>query len=355
MPFTSAGTTNALLDAYKITEVLGSGAILADAFADYYQVRASIVGKQIQLGREIKYNFLHQSSEDIKLPLIVNQKNNEESEIKKKVEILYFTDPVCSTSWLVQPQLRKLALEYGDYFELKYYMGGLLPNWDNYNPFGIEKQSDAASYWQALSEEHQMQIYSDVWLNSPLSSSFPPSIALKAAQLQNKIKAYHFHKRIKELLFVESKNITEISLLLNTAEEVGLDTKKLTDDIGEIAFVKFNEDLNRASDLNISVLPTFILSNELGEKIRIEGYQDFEIMENAILQLVPNAKKDLRKREPIELFRFYQSLTTHEFAYLMDITPLQTEIILKNLYQNGIIYKKTSKAGIIWILNQGMI
>ena len=355
MPFTSAGTTNALLDAYKITEVLGSGEILADAFADYYQVRASIVGKQIQLGREIKYNFLHQSSEEVKLPLIVNQKNNEEAEIKKKVEILYFTDPVCSTSWLVQPQLRKLALEYGEYFELKYYMGGLLPNWDDYNPFGPEKQSDAASYWQALSEEHQMQISSDVWLNSPLSSSFPPSIALKAAQLQNKIKAYHFHRRIKELLFVESKNITEISLLLNTAEEVGLDTKQLSDDIGEIAFVQFNEDLNRASDLNISVLPTFILSNDLGEKIRFEGYQEFETLENAILQLIPYAKKDLRKREPIELFRFFQSLTTHEFAYLMDITPLQTEIILKNLYPIGVIYKKTSKAGIIWILNQGML
>jgi 2-polyprenyl-6-methoxyphenol hydroxylase-like FAD-dependent oxidoreductase/predicted DsbA family dithiol-disulfide isomerase len=355
MPFTSAGTTNALLDAYKIAEVLSSGETFADAFADYYQVRSAIVGKQIQLGREIKYNFLNQTYEEIKLPLIVNQKNKEEVEIKHNLEILYFTDPVCSTCWLVQPQLRKLALQYGDYFELKYYMGGLLPNWDNYSRRGIEKPSDAASYWQALSEEHQMPISSDVWLNSPLSSSFPPSIALKAAQMQNKIKAYHFHRRIKELLFVESKNITEISLLLSTAEEVGLDKEKLSEDIGKIAFVKFNEDLELASELNITVLPTFILTNELGEKVRIEGYQEFETMEEAILKLNTSAKKDSRKREPIELFRFFQSLTTHEFSYLMEITPLQTELVLKNLYQIGLIYKKTSKAGTIWILNQGVL
>ena len=31
-------------------------------------------------------------------------------EIKKPIKILYFTDPICSSCWGIEPQLRKLKL-----------------------------------------------------------------------------------------------------------------------------------------------------------------------------------------------------------------------------------------------------
>jgi len=50
---------------------------------------------------------------------------------KKLIKIIYFTDPICSSCWGIEPQLRKLKLEYGKYLEIEYRMGGLLPDWSN--------------------------------------------------------------------------------------------------------------------------------------------------------------------------------------------------------------------------------
>jgi 2-polyprenyl-6-methoxyphenol hydroxylase-like FAD-dependent oxidoreductase/predicted DsbA family dithiol-disulfide isomerase len=353
LPFTSAGTTNALLDASKMAELLiNNKSTFEETCHKFYEARATQLKEHINLGREIKDNFLNASDAKVTLPLIT-QLNQKEIE-KPVIQLLYFTDPVCSTCWLVQPQLRKLSLRYSKYFEIKYHMGGLLPSWQGYNSGKIKNPNDAAEHWKEMAEKYNMPISPNVWLESPLSSSFPPSIAIKAAQLQNKIKAFHFHRRIKELLFFESKNITDIDLLIETAMEVGLDRERLIDDIGKMALVKFEEDLEYAIELNVRVLPTFIFSNQQNESIILSGYQEFETLENAILNLYPAAKKDKTIRKPLELFQIYQSMTTHEFTYLMDLEKKEAEDILINLSHSGLLQSKKNQSGSIWKLSRGV-
>jgi 2-polyprenyl-6-methoxyphenol hydroxylase-like FAD-dependent oxidoreductase/predicted DsbA family dithiol-disulfide isomerase len=352
LPFTSAGSTNALIDAYTLSNLLQQNPTISGAFNQFYETRAPRIKEHISLGREIKNNFLDNTNKTVKIPLIQNIKKEEEIPVDFKIEISYFTDPVCSTCWLVQPQLRKLSLKYGDYFEIKYLLGGLLPSWDDLKgKIGrIKQPSDAADYWQEVSETQKMPLSPDVWINSPLSSSFPPSISIKAAQMQNKLKAYQFHRRIKELLFLESKNITDIDLLLHTAEEVGLDVIKLKEDMNLNAIKKFNEDLEYASELKIHTLPTFIFKNEFGDEKTLRGYQEYEVMEKAILELNLLAVKNNTKRQPIELFNIYHSMTAHEFSYLLEINILEADNILINLEHSGIVGKKQNKSGDIWKL-----
>lgn len=352
LPFTSAGTTNALIDAYTLSNLLQQNPTISGAFNQFYETRAPRIKEHISLGREIKNNFLDNTNKTVKIPLIQNLKKEEEIPVDSKIEISYFTDPVCSTCWVVQPQLRKLSLKYGEYFEIKYLLGGLLPSWDELKgKMGrIRQPSDAADYWEEVSKSQKMPLSPDIWINSPLSSSFPPSISIKAAQMQNKLKAYQFHRRIKELLFLESKNITDIDLLLHTAEEVGLDVIKLKEDMNLNAIKKFNEDLEYASELKIHTLPTFIFKNEFGDEKILKGYQEYEVMEKAILDLNPLAVKNNTKRQPIELFNIYQSMTAHEFSYLLEINILEAENILINLEHSGIVGKKKNKSGDIWKL-----
>ncbi len=354
LPFTSAGVTNALIDANIMAELIIKNSSFDDVCEKFYTARATQLKEHVGLGREIKNSFLNVSKGEITLPLITILKEDEVKIHPPKIEILYFTDPVCSTCWLVQPQLRKLALLYGDYFDIKYHMGGLLPSWKNVKLGKIQNSNDAALHWNEMAQKYKMPISPDVWLNSPLSSSFPPSIAIKAAQIQNKIKAFQFHRRIKELLFVESKNITDIDILIDTAIEVGLDKDRLIDDIGKMAVIKFEEDLEYAIELDVNMLPTFIFSNELGEKVILKGYQEFETMERAILELYPLAIKDERKRKPIELFHIYQSMTTHEFSFLMEIDMGESENILMTLNHSGLIQSKKNKSGTIWKLNKNI-
>ena len=44
--------------------------------------------------------------------------NNKVQSTKKSVKLIYYTDPICSSCWGIEPQLRKLKLEYADAIEI---------------------------------------------------------------------------------------------------------------------------------------------------------------------------------------------------------------------------------------------
>jgi len=133
------------------------------------------------------------------------------------IKVLYFTDPICSSCWGIEPQLRKLKLEYGHLIDIDYKMGGLLPDW-KYNSGGISKPADVAHHWDEVSAYYNMPIDGDVWLEDPLSSSYPPSIAFKAAQMQHKEKAVVFLRVMREMLFLQKKNICKWEHLHKAAQ-----------------------------------------------------------------------------------------------------------------------------------------
>jgi len=37
---------------------------------------------------------------------------------KKKVKLIYYTDPTCSACWAIVPELKKFQLDYGSYFDI---------------------------------------------------------------------------------------------------------------------------------------------------------------------------------------------------------------------------------------------
>jgi FAD-dependent urate hydroxylase len=69
LPFTSAGTTNAMLDAKVLSDCLSAYADYETAFAEYYRRRAGSIAEHISLGRELRDAFLSPDAA-FKLPLI---------------------------------------------------------------------------------------------------------------------------------------------------------------------------------------------------------------------------------------------------------------------------------------------
>lgn len=126
LPFTSAGTTNALIDAHTLATLMGDHHDVELACSRYYQLRSNQIAKQIQLGRDLKNDFLNPESkneDELMIPLISKQERAIRRITKKEINILYFTDPICSTCWIIQPQLRKLQLEYENQVNIEYKMG----------------------------------------------------------------------------------------------------------------------------------------------------------------------------------------------------------------------------------------
>jgi len=341
LPFTSAGTTNALVDAHSLSKLLSTKDNIETALKYFYRDRSTAVKEHLDLGREIKEKFLRAPEVDvdeIKIPLIAHQTSKKKTAPKhKKVHLLYFTDPVCSTCWTIQPQLRKLRVEYADYLELEYCMGGLLPSWINYNKGIIKTKLDAFNYWKSLADSYDMPINPEVWEKDPLASSYPPAIAFKAAQMQDMDKAVIFLRRLSELLFLKGINITHRDVLLEEAYQAGLDIARMKRDLKEKAEKLFEEDLKLSMELSVEAFPTFIFTDRNDKTIRLKGYQNYEDLEKVMNVFIPGVRKKNMDHKLNKVFQKFHSLTTKEFAFLVNMDLEATQKKLELMKNKGLI------------------
>lgn len=268
---------------------------------------------------------------------------------EKPIKVIYFTDPICSSCWGIEPQLRKLKLEYGNSIEIDYRMGGLLPNW-SYNSGGISKPSDVAHHWDEVSAYYDMPIDGDVWLEDPLDSSYPPSIAFKAAQMQDKEKAVLFMREIREMVFLKKKNITKWEHIQTVAHKAGLNTTQLKADYDGKAKALFEEDLALARQMGVRGFPTLIFVDASGNKETVYGSKPYAFYETSILKLNSNAVKKEYSKDWETLFSKYHSLTAKEFSELSGTPRKESEQLLDALSDKKALEKVTTKNGSIWIL-----
>lgn len=266
---------------------------------------------------------------------------------KKPVRLLYFTDPICSSCWGIEPQLRKLKLEYGAYFDIEYRMGGLLKGWESYGGSDVRNPTDVAHHWNEVSAYYEMPIDGDIWLEDPLHSSYPPSIAFKAAQMQGEEKALGFLRRLKEMVFLEKRNITNWSHLQQAALETGLDTEKLKSDFDGEAKEAFEEDLQLAKALGVRGFPTIFFTDEEDNRLKVYGVKPYKQFEQTLLKLYPQAVKKPVDASFESVFAHYPTLTLKEFAILTGKSG-EAAYSLNDLFEQGKIEKYSSKNGVLW-------
>lgn len=266
---------------------------------------------------------------------------------KKSIKLIYYTDPICSSCWGIEPQLRKLKLEYGNAIEIDYRMGGLLPDW-SYNSGGIGKPSDVATHWDEVSVHYDMPIDGDVWLEDPLDSSYPPSIAFKAAQMQDKEKAILFLREIREMVFLQKKNIEKWEHLEVAAKKVGLNVDQFKTDFEGTAKEMFEEDLKLGKELGVRGFPTMFFVDDSGNKEIVYGSRPYALYEAPILKLNDSIKKSEYSKNWETLFSKYNSLTAKEFSELSGTPRKESEDVLNELVSKGNLEKHTTKNGSIW-------
>jgi len=269
---------------------------------------------------------------------------------QKPVKIIYFTDPICSTCWGIEPQLRKLKLEYGAFIEIEYRMGGLLPDW-SYNSGGISKPSDVAPHWDEVSHYYDMPIDGDVWLEDPLPSSYPPSIAFKAAQLQGETLALAFLRKIREMVFLEKKNITKWEHLATAASAVGVDVNSFQLAYQSTAIELFKEDLALGKQLGVRGFPSLFFVDQQNNAQLVYGFKPYQHYEAAVLNAFPAAQKTHFDPSWEGLFALFPTLTTKEFMELSGLSKQESETLLNALIAQQKLRKVLSKNGPLWVLN----
>ena len=354
LPFTSAGTTNAIRDAKALAqELFNADQPLETVFTNYYNNRIEDIRNQVTKGRELKNNFLHPSSisdDDLQVPLVYhnNTANKSRNSPKEKIRLIYFSDPICSTCWTIQPQLRKMQLEYEHLLDIDYRMGGLLPSWDEYSSKTINKPIDAAYFWEEAADVYDVPMRGDVWIEDPLYSSYPPSIAFKAAQMQCPKTAMIFLRRIREMLFLEKKNIARWETITEAAFECGLDTARFQRDFEGKAVINFKKDLLLSKEMDVTSFPTIFFSYK-EERIKLTGYHPYNKYEEVIRQLIPNMEKHKYNKNPLALFEIFMTMSTKEFAFFTESSTQDAINTLNDLYLNDHIEKYVSRNGPLWL------
>ena len=164
----------------------------------------------------------------------------------------------------------------------------------------------------------------------------------------DKDKAIFFLRRLKEMLFMEKKNINNWENLENAALFSGLDSAVLQKQMKKEGFEDFQDDLELAKELDIRIFPTLIFERNGFETEILKGLKSYEIIEETILKYVPNAKKNLNLPKPEELFKLYNNMTEKEFAFLLNLTQDSADLELRNLQSRGLISKVNVKEVSYW-------
>ena len=274
----------------------------------------------------------------------------------KTIEIIEFTDPVCTWCWGSEPMLRKLETRFGEQVTISYIMGGLVRDitafYDSYNDIGGDpdrSNSNIAKHWVEASTRHGMPVKSDGFklFSKEHPSTYPQNIAYKAAQMQDQALANKFLRRIREASAAEARQTNKIEILLELASEAGLDIARFLDDFTHGSAQRaFEQDLATTTKYGARGFPSFLM--KYGEKeMVIRGYQQYEDFKALIGRLTGGKLQELpiaANEESIMAFVVrYGSVAPIEIQMTFDLALDELEAVISSLLNKQLIQKR--KAG----------
>lgn len=266
---------------------------------------------------------------------------------KKPLEIYIFVDPLCPECWALEPIMKKLQLEYGQYFRLKHVLGGNLARLN----LSSKKHELMAQFWEKTANRTGMSCDGSLWFENPISSPYLASIAIKAAELQGRRAGIRFLRKIQEYIFLEKQNVSKLDVLVECAKSINLDIEEFLNDIhSESAAKAFQCDLKILSEMEVNEIPSLVFFNENieDEGLKITGLYQYEVYVQIIQEML--AEKPLPSPLPsLEQFlKLYKLVASKEVAVVYDKTVSEVEKELKKWALQQKVKMIQGKYGTFW-------
>jgi predicted DsbA family dithiol-disulfide isomerase len=221
------------------------------------------------------------------------------------VLVRYFTDPACSASWMAEPVLRRLQVEFGDQVSFTYVMGGLARDYTQ----GYEDAEAGiggsrgvypglVAHWLTRAEEGRMPIDPRLWIEAPIASTYPACMAVKAAAEQAADGGGGYLRGLREGLMCFRRKLDTTEALVEEARRARLDVERFRIDLGSHAIVEaFAADLEETREIPPEArerggakagqtgerltLPTMAFVSEDGERRWVFGLEPYEAYREA--------------------------------------------------------------------------
>lgn len=264
------------------------------------------------------------------------------------IRIDCYTDPLCVWSWASEPQWRRLRYEFGDQISWTVRMGGMIPDWadfsDPLNDVGSPLQM--GPHWYHVRQQTGMPLDERIWVDDPPASSYPASMAVKAAGLQGPAAGEGYLRRVREALLLERRNVDRREVLLEVGGELAEDPRfagtwdagRFAQDLGgPAAIAGFREDVQDARYREIGRFPTLIVRPRSGRAILLMGSHPYEVLRRAVAHLDPELAA-VRPLGSIKSYvEFWGRVTAHEIAQAFELEPEQARGWLEGAVQDGTI------------------
>lgn len=210
-----------------------------------------------------------------------------------KVEIVYFTDPLCCWSWAIEPHWQRMLQEHQAQLSVTYVMGGLLPSWNSFedNINSIKRPAQMGPLWMQASHISGVPINTAIWHINPPASSYPACIAVKCAAMQSALAGERYLRLLRENLMLHGQDISRQDVLVHTAEQLAaaapqFDVLRFEQDlVSEEGLEAFRRDVQTTQHYNIQRFPSLLFRRKGYPSVLVTGYKPYEVWQQALQQV----------------------------------------------------------------------
>lgn len=241
--------------------------------------------------------------------------------INKPIIIYHFINPFCHNCWQLEIIMKKLVLEYGDFFTVRPIIS-------------IDSSSQKKESIQNIR-----------FLKQNLG------LAIKAAGLQGNKSGRQFLGKIQEGYFLYDDDFLNKEVIMNYATLIDLDLSEFSNDLySNLAKRAYQTDIKLIKEMTIKEFPSLVFSSKHNEQhnLKITGLADYDSYVHLISKLLNN-KSDPQEKPPIHLFLKEQGLLSLEnIAFIYDWSLDKTKNKLNELKLKGQIEELTILSNKFW-------
>ncbi|TXH69917.1 MAG: DsbA family protein [Thiothrix sp.] len=178
--------------------------------------------------------------------------------------ILYYVyDPMCSWCYAFRPIWLQVIEQLPPTIQVQTVLGGLAPDTDQ--PMPSTTQAMVQANWRKIMELVPSTKFNfEFWtLCQPRRSTYPACRAILAAQTQQPQAGQTMLIAIQNAYYQQARNPSDITTLVELAEELGLDSERFLLDLNSQSIqAQLAADLALADQLGVNSFPSLVLKTQ---------------------------------------------------------------------------------------------
>jgi len=193
--------------------------------------------------------------------------------------LIYVHDPMCSWCWGFEPTRQKIFEAVAGRMQIRRMLGGLAP--DSEVPMPAAMRSMLQQTWQRIEQMIPGTEFNfEFWQKcSPRRSTYPANRAVIAAREQGDEFDSRMTARIQRAYYLEAKNPSDESTLIELATDIGLDADLFaTSLIAESTQHKLITEIQATREMGIDSFPSMVVQKADGLRHIGLNYTQPEVM-----------------------------------------------------------------------------